>query len=297
MSTRLSNLLKKPEKSRLSAEQQHRLALVRPELAHKDGAARAVEREAHAYRARALVSPAVPSTLAAGQYAIDAAIARSFIYRFLTKAFDYPTSTNWLWLSTPANHTSFCSAVRQLSPNLAGLTQVYAHELVRQLQPGQFEPFLNEYLGAFGADYSQPKALLPGASGLSLGKTALRTDRLAELMSFLSSFGLEMAKQVSTGPDVLCLELEFMSLLTAKEAFALERDRHKEPRALHQTQTKFLAHHLTHWASETCDQLKQLAGTGVLSSLARFTKSFLEAECQSFGIRLTSFSSAKAKPQ
>jgi hypothetical protein len=46
--------------------------------------------------------------------------------------------------------------------------------------------------------------------------------RLADLAAFYRAFGLEVAEDADERHDHICLELEFMCVLAAKEAYALE---------------------------------------------------------------------------
>ena len=44
--------------------------------------------------------------------------------------------------------------------------------------------------------------------------------RLADLAAFYRAFGLELAADAAERQDHLCIELEFMSVLAAKEGYA-----------------------------------------------------------------------------
>ena len=70
-------------------------------------------------------------------------------------------------------------------------------------------------------------------------------ERLADLAAFYHAFGLEVAEDAGERHDHLCLELEFMCVLAAKEAYAHEHQLDAEQLAqCRDAQKTFLREHL-----------------------------------------------------
>src|SRR5262249_19123474 len=100
------------------------------------------------------------------------------------------------------------------------------------------------------------------------------------------AFGLEVTPDAGERQDHICLELEFMSVLAAKEAFALEHQLDDEALALcADTNRKFLREHLTRWAPAFTRRLARMTGAeGTLGVLANLTRAFVAVECARYGV-------------
>jgi TorA maturation chaperone TorD len=110
--------------------------------------------------------------------------------------------------------------------------------------------------------------------------------RLADLGAFYRAFGLEVAGDADERHDHICMELEFMSVLAMKEAYALEHQLDAEQLAqCRDAQKKFLREHLGRWASAFARRLAAATDEPSLRSLAGFTRGFIEAECAGCGVK------------
>jgi TorA maturation chaperone TorD len=109
--------------------------------------------------------------------------------------------------------------------------------------------------------------------------------RLADLGAFYAAFGLEMTLDAAQRQDHISIELEFMSVLAAKEAYALENQLDEEQLVLCQdAQKKFLREHLGRWTPAFTRRLARMAGDGALGALANFTREFIAHDCARFGV-------------
>jgi TorA maturation chaperone TorD len=208
----------------------------------------------------------------ARQQLVDAVNARSFVYRFLAKGFEFPNAKGWHWLSNPAIQTSFCSAVRKLEPAEASLRRC-AQQLVLYLHPGQFEPFREDYISLFST---------AATNACPMNESAYVNEKPCSAAVF-REFGLELAADERA--DHLCTELEFMSMLAAQEAYALERHWAEQQKSSFEAQSKFIEKHLGRWASAFCGRVGGRVGPGVLASLANFVEGFVVADCGKLGVR------------
>jgi len=248
------------------------------------------------------------------QSAIDLALARSFLYRFLAAAFADPTPDGWAWLCAPATQKSLVSAwqialtqgaVSQVSvspPSLSrqmddraisenpGHSQVASPsqpnlELCAAFTPSAFDAFHDAYLITFGHAARGPCPINELEYGDLKADALFQPHRLADLAAFYRAFGLEIADDAAERPDHLCVELEFMAVLAAKEAWAREHQLDADALAVvRDAQKKFLREHLGRWTPAFTRRLEREAGPGPLTALARFTREFVLAECARCGV-------------
>ncbi len=229
----------------------------------------------------------------------EQAQARSFLYRFLTRAYELPTAAGWQWLSNPSVHDGFCTAARRLPSGEAFSLGQCAAELVKNLHPGQFELFANHYMCAFGFSPLPTNPPRPAKAGFT--SVARKSARLAsghphslgQLRAFVQSCGLELSQSVHEGCDETSLEFEFMSMLASKEAQALERGRQAEAVSCRDAQEKFVREYLACWPA-FCQRLSGYFREGAFASLARFTASFIRAESHTAPTRRTASASSPA---
>jgi DMSO reductase family type II enzyme chaperone len=217
------------------------------------------------------------------QAAIDSAVARSFIYQLLARAFADPEPDLWAVLSNPETHTGLDGAVAGLGPDQPRLKES-AGQLRLALQPSGFEAFFSAHLSAFGhaargacpineIEYSELKA-----------DALFQPHRLADLAAFYRAFGLELAPDADERHDHLCLELEFMCVLAAKEAYALEHQLAEELTICREAEKNFLRAHLARWTPAFARRLGQMVAGTPLAAVAAFTEAWIAAECALFNI-------------
>lgn len=220
-------------------------------------------------------APAVSgSAPAAEPAAADEAVARAFIYRWLAKAYEDPTPGGWEWLTCPTT----AEAV-QLAADALSLP------VIPVMPPDAFDPFHSAYLATFGHASRGQCPLNEIEYGDIKADPLFQPHRLADLAAFYRAFGLEIAEDAGERHDHISLELEFMCVLAAKEAYAVQEELSTE--ALNQcrdAQKKFLREHLGRWTPAFSRRLIGTAQDPVLRSLAESTRGFVEAECLRFGI-------------
>jgi DMSO reductase family type II enzyme chaperone len=218
------------------------------------------------------------------QTAIDIAVARSFLYRFLAQAYADPSEEAWAYMSEANCQAALDSAVRTLAPTAPALARA-ADAYRSQLRPEAFEGFHDAYLAAFGHAARGRCPLNEIEYGDIKADPLFQPHRLADLAAFYRAFGLEVAEEADERHDHLSFELEFMCVLAAKEAYALEHQLDPEDLALgRDAQRRFLRDHLGRWTPAFTRRLARMAAESALGALADFTRAFVEAECARQGI-------------
>jgi DMSO reductase family type II enzyme chaperone len=158
-------------------------------------------------------------------------------------------------------------------------------ELCAQLPVGDGAAYHDDYVAVFGhaargsvpmneIEFGEPKA-----------DALFQPHRLADLAAFYRAYGLNMAEDAGERQDHLCVELEFMSVLAAKEAYALDGQVGGDALlACRESQRDFLREHLGRWAPAFARMLMTRAGPGPLSAFAALLRAFVESDCARFGV-------------
>lgn len=205
----------------------------------------------------------------------DTALARSFIYRFLAKAFEDPSRENWAELTEPRTHSAFMASVKALG--------VPASRPL--LEERDYDAFEVDYIACFGHTVRGDCPMNEIEYGDIKADPLFQPHRLADLGAFYAAFGLEVAPDAAERYDHISIELEFMSVLAAKEAYALEHHDNLEHVAIvHDAQKKFLREHLARWTPAFTRRLARMAGESALGALADFSREFILQECARFGV-------------
>jgi len=233
------------------------------------------------------------------QESIDLAIARSFIHRFLAKAYEDPLPEGWQWLCDARTQTSLRAAwdVVQGRTGVAPVANLIEQNCLEGIsKDGErrdacptfkseaFDSFYSSYLAAFGHAARGSCPLNEIEYGDLKADPLFQPHRLADLAAFYRAFGLEVADDASERHDHICIELEFMSVLAAKEAYALEHQADEDQLEICRgAQKKFLREHLGRWAPAFARRLRDEAGDGPLAALADLLRQFVLDECTRFG--------------
>lgn len=215
---------------------------------------------------------------------IDTGLARALLHQFLARAFEDPVVETWAWLTNAGTHAAVLSAVRTLAPGAPGVENTAA-TLIARLRRDSFESFQTAYVTAFGHAARGDCPLNEIEYGDLHADPLFQPHRLADLAAFYRAFGLEVADGAAERPDHIGMELEFMSVLAAKEAYAHVHEAADERRALcRDAQKKFLREHIGRWAPAFARRLARAATDEALAALAEFTRDFIAAECARFGL-------------
>jgi DMSO reductase family type II enzyme chaperone len=210
-------------------------------------------------------------------------MARAFLYQFLAYAYTDPSEPAWESLCSSASAEALTAAAKALSDPASVLEQ-RVHEFQEQLRPECYETFLSGYLMAFGHAARGRCPLNEIEYGDLKADPLFQPHRLADLAAFYRAFGMEVSEDADERQDHLGVELEFMCVLAAKEAYALEHGLPaSELEVCRDAQKKFLREHLGRWAPAFARQLARAVGDGPLAALAQLTRALVEAECARFG--------------
>jgi len=154
-----------------------------------------------------------------------------------------------------------------------------------KVNPEAYDAFLTAYLAAFGHAARGRCPLNEIEYGDIKADPLFQPHRLADLAAFYRAFGLDVATDADERHDHICLELEFMCVLAAKEAYALEHQLDPEELSIcRDAQKRFLREHLARWTPAFARRLARMAGDAPLGALANLTRCFVETGCARYGI-------------
>jgi DMSO reductase family type II enzyme chaperone len=211
----------------------------------------------------------------------DEAMARSFVYQFISRAFSDPREDVWAWMGGGDVRRALWSAVGALHDSSV---ESAALAFMREFTPGALESFADDFVATFGHAARGSVPMNEIEYGDLKADPLFQPHRLADLAAFYRAFGLELDDAAAERHDHLCIELEFMSVLAAKEAYAIA-EQLDGFEVIRQAQRNFLREHLGRWSPAFGRRLRAAAGDGVLAALGNFLRTFVEAECTRLGVR------------
>jgi putative dimethyl sulfoxide reductase chaperone len=216
---------------------------------------------------------------------LDVAVPRAFLYRFISQAFDMSDSESWHRIANPVMQSVFLEALKQVAPEGDSPLRLAGESFLARLTADGFSEYLDEYVHLFGHAARGECPINEMEYGESRTDPLLQPHRLADLSAFYHAHGLEIAGEAGEREDHLCIELEFMSTLAAKEAWVLQNKGPAENRVCcREAQHQFLREHLGRWAPAFARRLISQSGNGPLGDLGKLTLSFLMADCERFGV-------------
>ena len=209
-------------------------------------------------------------------YQPDEAVIRSATYELLASAFLYPE---------PGSVAALAIGARQLADGANRVPwEVRAEigELSRGLAEVDDDDLVAQYVVVFG--HTASTDCPPYESEYDQAHVFQKSQTLAELQEFYNAFGVVANPELKERPDHISVELEFMHMLALKEAHA-RRESHgsKNIGLCRQAQERFLALHLSTWASSFADRLVEKKGSDtVYAKAATLMKAHLETELTVF---------------
>ncbi|MBI3989645.1 MAG: molecular chaperone TorD family protein [candidate division NC10 bacterium] len=227
-----------------------------------------------------------------GEQVITVAVARSRIYRLLSATFLYPEEERFSFLIKGVEEA------RGLLPFLpedeGQKTQETLEAFAASLRSLSLEALQEEYRRIFGHLISQECP--PYEAEYQCSHIFQQAQSLGDIAGFYRAFGLEVSDQAKDRLDHIAVELEFMSFLAYKEAYALAHHGEEAADLCREAQQKFFHEHLGRWAPLFFKLLGRKAQEGFYQQLASFAEGFLDEEQDRLGVEPVKFSEGDLKP-
>ncbi len=210
--------------------------------------------------------------MSARGFAIRRALARAQAYTLLARAFGRPDPE----FESEVRDGRFRSALGE-ALKVAGCRVSLGKELdgdacltadfQRLFSPsvdGNCPPYETEYTGAH---------------------VFMRQQQLADVAGFYRAFGLQAAGSFHERPDHIAAELEFLAVVSLKEAQALARGERAHARVCRRARARFLEEHLGRWQAPYAKRLAGLAGDGFYPQAVALVRDFVAWDAAEAGVK------------
>jgi len=205
----------------------------------------------------------------------EAAIGRALVYAFITHGLLFPT---------PESHES---ARRNLVPLLRGVSTGSATVdalLADALDAHQTD--LDELRRAHGRVFTHidNQDCPAHESAYCPGDVFRRADVMADVAAFYRAHGLQVGGRRRERVDHITTELEFLSFLARKEAYAIENLGLDEINECRRSQRHFLRDHVGRWAPSFADRLQIVADHHFFVTVGSLLSAWLETDLDWLGV-------------
>ena len=208
-------------------------------------------------------------------------LARGRLYNILSRGFSYPWNRNFFRPKTLLEPLDICLLEEGDWAKVKAIVTSFGKYLpkmaVKQAQA--------EFVRVFGHSVSQecpPYEMQYGTEG----GVQSQTDVLVQLGGFYETFGFEMPKNRSKERvDHISVELEFMSFMCFREAYAIENG-HDERKigVLRAGVKKFMRNHLGRWSPLFCIFAARKAERGLYKDLIGILSIIMKNEIDLLGV-------------
>lgn len=203
----------------------------------------------------------------------ETALARADIYRFLSLAFAYPERDHM-------------ESLRDLSMDIEEAIDLLPYDIkddfmslrsaIKDMDIDALEP---EYTEMFMTRmHCSPVEASYGMKGFN------RPNILGDISGFYKAFGFSLSDKAGLTHDHIAVELEFMSFLALKEAYAIEQGMDENLDICVSAKKKFLDEHLGMWAGTFTKNLEMRTNEEFYRRLALMASRFVDEELRCHGI-------------
>lgn len=202
-------------------------------------------------------------------------LARGRVYNLLSRALSYPWNRKFFRPKTLLEPMDVCLLEEEDWGRVRGVVEGFGKYLPKMAM----KHIQAEYVRVFGHSVSQecpPYEMQYGTEG----GVQSQTDVLIQLGGFYDTFGFEMpANRGRERVDHLSVELEFMSFMCFREAFAIENG-HDERKIgiLSSGMKKFIRNHLGRWVPLFCIFTARKAERGFYKDIIDILSIFIKNE-------------------
>lgn len=194
------------------------------------------------------------------------ALRRSAGYRLLALAFAYPT---------PPRLTEIAAAAREAATEARAEVRAALTRLADAARDGDAAALDGEHVILFQRQVRCP----PYEGAYGPPQMAGKAPLLADVAGFYRAFAMEPAEGQPEVEDHVCAELEFMSVLAFKEAWAIAEDHAEGLEITRDAQRAFLRDHLGRWGTAFATRVSAAATPGVYPAAAALLSVWLAADC------------------
>lgn len=200
---------------------------------------------------------------------VSSILFRGAIYQGVALAFEYPSHALREQLKARWNALLRCSL-----PWPEGIRQSL-QQATALLETIDGEALEKEHMRLFGPDgRCSLRETSYGDAARLLGKAA----NLADISGFYLAFGVHAAPVAAPPEDHISLELEFMSILGLKEAYALTQGWNERLQISREAQRKFVEEHVGTWIDALAEEVRTSDPHPFYAVLSELVRQLVDAE-------------------
>jgi len=214
-------------------------------------------------------SETCPGCACSGELAVDKALARAVVWRFLSLGFAPPARGLLRALAEDQEREALAAALAllELPPfPLEGPSDL----------AGPFEELFGHTVRA---------RVCPYETEYGDGQVFLQAQELADLFGWYAAFGLERRPDLRERADHIAMECEFAGFLSHKEAYAVESGDCEQPARVRQAYRRFLRDHLARFGTVVATHLEREDPEGFYGRLGGLLGSVLASECRRIDVQ------------
>ncbi len=207
---------------------------------------------------------------------------RSDVYGFLATALRFPDASAWNTLNDADRWSGSLELREQTDPNVCELLQD-AREAARPTHGGQevlIDALQRSHTRLFG--HAVRGACPPYELEYNRSDIPQQASELADIAGFYNAFGMELDAKAHERADHAAVQCEFMSVLAAKEVYAIQTDNPEAQQICHDAQRSFVADHIGRWFPAFATRLQDADPDGFYGKLGKFAREFIKSECRRF---------------
>jgi len=213
----------------------------------------------------------------------DYSHVRSETYAFLANALRFP-DTNGLRILLDAEYMSaWKKGIHDQCPALSAIALELETRLAQYADSaGTAHRVLEEsFIKLFG--HTVRGVCPPYESEYGKAQIIQQASDLADIQGFYEAFGLRLVDGSHERIDHACVECEFMSVMAAKQAYAIMQGNMEARQVLHDAQAAFLEDHLGRWFIAFSRRLQDADENGFYGNVGKLADKFIQSECTRFG--------------
>ncbi len=216
--------------------------------------------------------------------ACERARLRNSVYGFLAAALRYPDQATLGMLDDSARWSPWFEDIRQTEPVLFELLDAARTTLTESNcdNDSRSKMLQERHTQLFG--HAVRGTCPPYELEYERGDIPQQSAELADIAGFYNAFGMELDAAAHERADHATVQFEFLSVLAAKEAYAIETNNVEGRQVLQHAEKAFLADHIAHWVPAMATRLQDADPEGFYGRLGGLTQSFIAAECGHFGV-------------
>jgi putative dimethyl sulfoxide reductase chaperone len=205
----------------------------------------------------------------------EMALARADVYRLLSAAFIYPGKEE-------------LESLQELAADVEDSINLLPYDIKeeylafsRNIATADAEDLKPEYTELFLTRMFCP----PGET--VYGKNSFNTPNiLSDISGFYKAFGFRLSDKAPVSHDNVAVELEFMSFLELKIAYALEQEMEANLDICQSAKKGFLAEHIGRWLWVFGQNLVARSNEDYFKSLGQLISKFIDAELEFYSIKV-----------